>query len=58
MIYLDDTARASHNVNTMRAGNIKLASLMREKQLEILASSFLELNSSKLPAGWILKKVL
>ena len=31
---MDDTARASHSVNTMRAGNVKLAALMLEKQLE------------------------
>ena len=31
---MDDTARASHNINSMRAGNIKLAALALEKQLE------------------------
>ena len=31
LVYMDDTARASHDVNTMRAGSIKLASLMKEK---------------------------
>ena len=35
LVYMDDTARASHDVNTMRAGNIKLAALMKEKQFEI-----------------------
>ena len=35
LIYLDDTARASYNVNSMKAGNMKLASLMMEKQLEV-----------------------
>ena len=34
LVYMDDTARASHSVNTMRAGNVKLAALMLEKQLE------------------------
>ena len=34
LIYMDDTARASHSINAMRAGNIKLASLALEKQLE------------------------
>ena len=33
--YVDDTARASKDVNSMRAGNTKLACLMAEKQLEI-----------------------
>ena len=35
LIYMDDTARASHSVNAMRAGNVKLAALMMEKQLEV-----------------------
>ena len=35
LVYMDDTARASHSVESMRAGNIKLACLMVEKQLEI-----------------------
>ena len=35
LVYMDDTARASQDVNSMRAGNVKIASLMREKQLEI-----------------------
>ena len=41
--YVDDTARASQDVTTMRAGNTKLACLMMEKQLEIhnLKSGFL-----------------
>ena len=35
LVYMDDTARASHSVNSMRAGNLKLAALMMEKQLDI-----------------------
>ena len=35
LIYMDDTARASHSVNAMRAGNVKLAALMMKKQLEV-----------------------
>ena len=34
LVYMDDTARASHNMNSMRAGNIKLAALALEKQLQ------------------------
>ena len=34
LVYMDDTARASHNMNTMRAGNTKLAALALEKQLQ------------------------
>ena len=34
LIYMDDTARASHSMNAMRAGNIKLSALALEKQLE------------------------
>ena len=35
LIYMDDTARASHSFEAMRAGNVKLAALMVEKQLQI-----------------------
>ena len=35
LVYMDDTARASHSIESIRAGNIKLACLMVEKQLEI-----------------------
>jgi hypothetical protein len=34
LVYMDDTARASHNMISMRAGNIKLAALALEKQLQ------------------------
>ena len=34
LVYMDDTARASHSVISMRAGNLKLAALMTEKQLD------------------------
>ena len=32
--YMDDTAKASHSINTMRAGNTKLAARVMEKQLQ------------------------
>jgi hypothetical protein len=53
LVYMDDTARASFDVNTMRAGNIKLASLMREKQLEIhpSKSGFLIFGSEQFKAA-------
>ena len=31
---MDDTARASHSITAMRAGNVKLSALALEKQLE------------------------
>ena len=31
LIYMDDTARASHSMESMRAGNIKIAALMLKK---------------------------
>ena len=51
--YIDDTARASHNVSTMRAGKTKLSFLMMEKQLEIhpLNSCFLIFGTEQFKAA-------
>jgi hypothetical protein len=40
LVYMDDTARASHSMNAMRAGNMKLAALLMEKQLEAHPSKY------------------
>ena len=56
LVYMDDTARASHNMNSMRAGNIKLAALALEKQLQY-HPRFLGMKDTELPARWKLKKL-
>ena len=50
---MDDTARASHNMNTLRAGNINLASLVLEKQLDFHPnkSGYLIFGSEKFKAA-------
>ena len=35
---MDDTARATHDVNTMIAGNIQLVAIMKKKKIDIHTS--------------------